>query len=58
MKTEKAYTEILNQLEIIHKENLAIMHMIFITNGVEKSEINKVLDMWNKMYQDERKKYE
>lgn len=58
MKTEKVYTEIMNQLEIIHKENLAIIGLILELNGAEKSDIDELLNKWHKLYQDERMRYD
>ena len=58
MKTEKAYTEILNQLEIIHAENLAIYEALLLLGDVEEKDIERMSDLWDKRFQNERMKYE
>lgn len=58
MKTEKAYTEIMNQLEVIHAENLAILRMILLTNEIDEGMITNYTDNWDKVFQNERKHYE
>lgn len=58
MKTEKAYSEIMNQLEIIHAENIAIYHAILTMCGIDTKTRDNMIDLWDKRFQDERKKYD
>ena len=57
MKTEKAYLEIMDQLEIIHAENLAIYDAILTLAGVNDDVRKRASENWDKRFQDERKKY-
>ena len=57
MKTSEAFTELMNQLEIIHAENLIIYEVLLIMSGVDDTTRENVLELWDKRFQDERKKY-
>lgn len=57
MKTEKAYSEIMDQLEIIHAENCTIYDALLCVAGVDEKTRAKMISAWDKRFQDERKKY-
>ena len=57
MKTSEAFTELMNQLEVIHAENLLIYEAILIMSGVDDETRENVLKLWDRKFQDERKKY-
>ena len=58
MKTGEAYTKLMNQLEIIHAENLVIYQSILTMCGVDAKIKENMIDLWDKRFQDERKKYD
>ena len=58
MKTEQAYSKIMNQLEIIHAENIAIYHGILTLCGIDDKTRDNMIDLWDKRFQEERKKYD
>lgn len=57
MKTEKAYSEIMDQLEIIHAENCTIYNALLCVAGIDKKTRDNMIADWDKRFQDERKKY-
>lgn len=57
MKTSEAYTKLMNQLEIIHAENLVIYEVLLIMNRVDEETRENVLKLWDKRFQDERRNY-
>ena len=57
MKTSEAYTKLMNQLEIIHAENLVIYEVLLIMNRVDEEIRENVLKLWDKRFQDERRNY-
>lgn len=57
MKTEQAYSKIMNQFEIIHAENIAIYQAILTLCGIDDKTRDNMTDLWDKRFQDERKRY-
>lgn len=56
MKTEQAYSEIMNQLEVIHGENCAIYNALLTVAGIDTKTRETMIKMWDKRFQDERLK--
>ena len=57
MKTEQAYSKLMNQLEIIHIENMLLYQAILIIAGIDNKTRDNMLDIWDKRFQEERRKY-
>ena len=57
MKTEEAYTKIMNQLEVIHAENTFLMEAMLIHSGIPKEEAGDYAKEWDMRFQEERKKW-
>ncbi len=58
MKTDQAFTELMNQLEVLHAENMMILKALLVLHGISNEEANDYVDEWDKRFQDERKNYE
>ena len=58
MKTEQAYTKIMNQLEILHAENMAILRTTYRMCGGREKNVDEIIDAWDKHYQQERRNYD
>ena len=57
MKNDLLYTKIMNQLEIIHAENIALMRMIMFSQGIKQEDIDRLSDAWDERFEDERKEW-
>lgn len=57
MKRDELYTKIMNQLEIIHAENIAIMRLFLLGKGVSLKEVDDLSHRWDKRFQDERSEW-
>lgn len=54
---DKYYTKLMNQLEIIHAENLSIMQALFAHSGVPKEQADNYVLQWDKRFQEERRNW-
>lgn len=57
MKTDDAYTKIMNQLDVLHREVLTMINLFLISQGVDDTERNTYLGTLMKKWEDERKRY-
>lgn len=57
MKKDLFYTKIMNQLEVIHAENLSIISLILLSNGADPKRVNELTDRWDKRFKEERDRW-
>ena len=57
MKNSEMYTKLMNQIEIIHAENLALMRIALLTAKVDEKVVNELTIRWDKRFQDERNEW-
>ena len=51
------YTHIMDALEIIHAENIALMRMLLTTHGVDEKKLDLVEESWDKRFQEVRSRW-
>ena len=54
---DKYYTKIINQLEIIHSENIFIMKTLLLLHGIPKDKIEEYAKSWDDRFQEERREW-
>lgn len=54
---DKYYTKIMDQLEIIHSENLFIMQSLLAHSGIPKDQSEEYVKLWDKRFQEERRNW-
>ena len=57
MKNSEMYTKLMNQIEIIHAENLALMRIALLTAKVDEKVVDELTIKWDKRFQDERNEW-
>lgn len=57
MAKDKLYTKLMNQLEIIHAENLSILRIVLLKSGADPVMLDDLIKRWDKRFQDERNEW-
>ncbi len=56
-KEDKCYTKIMDQLEIIHSENLFIIQALLALSGIPKEKTEEYAKSWDDRFQEERRNW-
>ena len=56
-KKEDYYMHVMDELEVIHAENIAIMRMVLTLGGIDKKTMDALEKTWDKRFQEVRAKW-
>ena len=56
-KNDELYTKLMDQLEIIHSENLFIMQALLVHSGIPKEKTEEYAKSWDERFQEERRNW-